>query len=139
MTSDNSAVSKLKAACPCGGSGPYEQCCKLLHTGSPAASAEALMRSRYSAFYLDLPEYIARSWHHSTRPQTIENRDVSTVKTQWVGLRIKRHRIIDADHALVEFVARYKIDRQIFTLHEISRFVKESDHWFYLDGTAPGR
>jgi SEC-C motif-containing protein len=97
------------------------------------------MRSRYSAFYLDLPEYIARSWHHSTRPQTLDTQGAGAEKTQWVGLRIKRHKVMDADHALVEFIARYKIERQIFALHEVSRFVKENDHWFYLDGTPPAR
>jgi SEC-C motif-containing protein len=110
-----------------------------LHLGSPASSAEALMRSRYSAFYLDLPEYIARSWHQSTRPPKVDAQDSGAEKTQWIGLRVKRHKIIDADNAVVEFVARYKVNRQIFTLHEISRFVRESGHWFYLDGTTPGR
>lgn len=97
------------------------------------------MRSRYSAFCLDLPEYIERSWHVSTRPQKIDATNADAARPHWIGLRIKRHKSIDADHALIEFVARYEINRQIFALREISRFVRENNHWFYLDGTSPGR
>jgi SEC-C motif-containing protein len=94
------------------------------------------MRSRYSAFCLDLPEYLERSWHSSTRPghTTTEN---EPVKPRWIGLRIKRHETIDDDHALVEFAARYKVGGRVFVLHEISRFVRENGHWFYVDGVFP--
>jgi SEC-C motif-containing protein len=99
----------------------------------PAASAEALMRSRYSAFALDLPEYIQRSWHISTRP--LQNRLLDdSEQTRWLGLKIRRHDIIDADHARVEFSARYKIGGRAFVLREVSRFVREHQHWFYVDG-----
>ena len=92
------------------------------------------MRSRYSAFVLELHDYIQRSWHASTRPPASNHTDKEIHKTQWLGLRIKSHELIDADHARVEFVARYKINGRAFTLHETSRFVHESGHWFYLDG-----
>lgn len=90
------------------------------------------MRSRYSAFALGLDAYIQRSWHVSTRPAP------SAVgmdhQQRWIGLQIKRHQPIDSGHALVEFSARYKINGRAFVLHEISRFVRESGHWFYVDG-----
>ncbi len=119
------------AACPCGSGKTYVQCCELLHLGAAASTAEALMRSRYSAFVLNLQDYIQRSWHSSTRPASIQ---AETDGMRWLGLRIKCHEIIDADHALVEFIARYKIAGRAFALHEISRFVRENGHWFYLDG-----
>lgn len=92
------------------------------------------MRSRYSAFALDLHDYIARSWHASTRPSASAHAENAPHKTQWIGLQIKRHAAIDATHALVEFVARYKINGRAFVLHETSRFVHEDGHWFYVDG-----
>lgn len=92
------------------------------------------MRSRYSAFALNLPEYIERSWHHSTRPAQTHAENSERVHTRWIGLRIKRHEIIDAEHALVEFIARYKINGRAFALHETSRFVRENGDWFYVDG-----
>jgi SEC-C motif-containing protein len=119
-------------ACPCGSGKTYAQCCEPLHLGAAAGTAEALMRSRYSAFVLNLQNYIQRSWHSSTRPAPMQ---VEPDGMRWLGLRIKRHEIIDADHALVEFTARYKIAGRAFALHEISRFVRENGHWFYLDGT----
>jgi SEC-C motif-containing protein len=53
----------------------------------------------------------------------------------WLGLDIRRHQVIDDNHATVEFVARYRLgggraQRQ----HETSRFVRENDRWFYRDG-----
>lgn len=112
----------------------YAACCEPLHNGAPASSAEALMRSRYCAFALGLDDYIQRSWHPSTRPPRSENHADEIHKTHWLGLHIKRHDIIDASHALVEFVARYKINGRAFVLHETSRFIRADGHWFYLDG-----
>lgn len=119
--------------CPCDSKKNYAECCAPLHHGTPAPSAEALMRSRYSAFVFDNHEYIASSWHSSTRPESIAD-DNSAAKTQWMGLRIHRCETIDPSHALVEFTARYKINGRAHALHEISRFVHERGHWFYLDG-----
>jgi SEC-C motif domain protein len=120
--------------CPCNGKQSYADCCKPLHNGSAAASAEALMRSRYSAFVMELHDYIQRSWHESARPAAVNHDNNDAHKTHWLGLQIKRHELIDASHARVEFVARYKINGRAFALHETSRFVHENDHWFYLDG-----
>ena len=44
--------------CPCGSQDSYKNCCKPLHRGEPAKSAVQLMRSRYSAYALSLPDYI---------------------------------------------------------------------------------
>lgn len=118
------------APCPCGSGHAYARCCEPLHHGAPAASAEALMRSRYSAYVLALDDYLQRSWHSSTRPAVIGADD----QTRWLGLQIKRRETLDNSHALVEFVARYKIGGRAHRLHEISRFVQENGHWFYIDG-----
>ena len=118
--------------CLCGSKKPYAQCCEPLHRGAAAATAEALMRSRYSAFALGLDEYIQRSWHSSKRPPLNEISD--NEKPRWIGLQIKRHEQLDSDRAIVEFVARYKINGRAFVLHESSRFVRADGHWFYIDG-----
>lgn len=119
-------------ACPCGSKKSYAHCCELLHNGAPAASAEALMRSRYSAFARGLDDYIQRSWHPSTRPPADSSGEKAAPR--WIGLQIKRHEPRDDNHAIVEFIARYKINGRAFVLHEISRFIRENGHWFYLDG-----
>jgi len=117
--------------CPCGSGQPYSLCCEPLHHGFPAKSAEALMRSRYSAFAMGLRDYILSSWHPETRPDTL---DLSEEKTKWLDLEIKEHRNFEDDTATVEFIARYKTNGKAGKLHELSRFRKEQQHWYYLDG-----
>ena len=94
------------------------------------------MRSRYTAFALEIPEYIERSWHSSTCPKPLEA-DKGPMRPRWIRLQINRHEVIDSDNAVVEFVARYKMRGRVYALREISRFTRENGHWFYVDGTFP--
>ena len=71
-----------------------------------APDAQSLMRSRYCAYVLGLPDYLLATWHESTRPQSMEP-DPPGMK--WLGLDVKRSALQDADHATVEFVARSKL------------------------------
>lgn len=120
------------ADCPCGSSKPYDACCGVFHAGVAAPDAETLMRSRYSAFVLMLESYLLATWHATTRPQALEL--AAEPATKWLGLEVKRHEVSDAEHAVVEFVARYKVNGRAYRLHETSRFVREQGQWFYLDG-----
>jgi SEC-C motif-containing protein len=129
------SVSTETNTCPCGTGRAYTVCCEPLHNGQPAARAEALMRSRYSAFVLDLPEYIQRSWHVSARPSLTADNE----PTRWLGLRIEHAETLANDQATVEFSARYKVGGRAFVLRETSRFVHEDGHWFYVDGVIHGR
>ncbi len=126
-------------ACPCGDSGkPYAACCERYLEGSePAPTAEALMRSRYAAYTLLKEEYLLATWHASTRPASLGL--AGEAPTKWIGLDVKRHEQQDADHAIVEFVARYKVNGRAFRLHEVSRFVREDGQWFYVDGDVAQR
>jgi len=123
--------------CPCGNAKAYGACCGQLHgehaqTGKlTASSPEALMRSRYSAFVLDLRDYLLASWHASTRPAELEPPEPGL---KWLGLDVKRSAMQDADHGTVEFVARSKLGGRAHRLHEVSRFVRENVAWFYVDG-----
>jgi len=119
--------------CPCGNPKPYAACCARYVEGSePAPTAEALMRSRYTAYTLQHEDYLLATWHSSTRPSALGLAD--DVQTKWLGLDVKRHEQQDADHAIVEFVARYKVNGRVHRLHEVSRFVREAGRWFYVDG-----
>jgi SEC-C motif-containing protein len=90
------------------------------------------MRSRYSAFVLELADYLLKTWHSSTRPTTINFAEEP--KQKWLGLQIKRFEETDESHAIVEFVARFSINGRAQRLHESSRFIKEEGAWFYVDG-----
>jgi SEC-C motif-containing protein len=124
------------SACPCVSGKTYAQCCKPLHDGAIATTAEALMRSRYGAYVAQLEPYLLETWHATTRPAALDPDEGE--KLTWLGLSVKRHAIIGDNSATVEFVARYRISGgSAVRLHEISRFVREDGRWFYLDGDFP--
>lgn len=89
------------------------------------------MRSRYSAYVLDLTDYLRATWHASTRPAVMEP---NLPGLKWLGLDVRRHTLQGADHATVEFVARSKLGGRAQRLHETSRFVREDGRWYYVDG-----
>jgi SEC-C motif-containing protein len=123
--------------CACGSTRPYAECCGALHAGGKnAPTAEALMRSRYSAYVLGLEPYLLATWHSSTRPERLDL--AADGPTKWLGLDIKRHVMQAEDRAIVEFVARYRVAGRGHRLHEISNFVREDGRWFYVDGLISG-
>ena len=123
--------------CPCGLRADYAHCCGALHQafaagqGLTAATPEALMRSRYAAFVLDLREYLLATWHASTRPPALEAPEPGL---KWLGLEVRHAALQDADHGTVAFVARSKLGGRAHRLQETSRFVREGGAWFYVDG-----
>lgn len=120
------------SACPCGSGRVLDECCGRYHAGEAAPDAEALMRSRYSAYVLGLEDYLRATWHPSTCPATLDLR--TPPLPQWRGLEVKACASQDATHATVEFVARYKLNGRAFKLHEISRFERIDGRWLYVDG-----
>jgi SEC-C motif domain protein len=97
---------------------------------TPAPDAETLMRSRYTAFVLEDAAYLLATWHPSHRPPALGFEP----GLKWLGLEVRDHRIVDATHAEVEFVARSRAAGRAHRLHERSRFVCEHGRWFYVDG-----
>nr|WP_255249971.1 YchJ family metal-binding protein [Polaromonas sp. AET17H-212] len=126
------------AACPCGRADArgrplaYAACCgRYLAHDTPAPDAEALMRSRYTAFVRERADYLLATWHASRRPSGIE----FDPGVKWLGLDVRQHRLLDDSHAEVEFVARQKSPGSpAVRLHERSRFVREAGRWYYVDG-----
>lgn len=119
--------------CPCGSGRELIACCAPYLEGSQIPkTAEALMRSRYTAYTLLREDYLLATWHETRRPLALGL--AAEEKTKWIGLEIKRHEQQDADHATVEFVAKYKVNGRAHRLHEVSRFIREAGQWFYVDG-----
>jgi SEC-C motif-containing protein len=120
--------------CDCGTSQSYADCCGRYHAGPlylQAPNAEALMRSRYTAYVRNLTRYLLETWHPRTRPAELEP---SPPGLRWLGLQVRGHAALDADHATVEFVARSKLGGRAQRMHETSRFVREDERWYYVDG-----
>ena len=141
----NSLHHSPTAPCPCGRvdsrkkPSTYALCCGRYvedFDNTPAPNAEHLMRSRYTAFALRDAAYLLASWHPGTRPATLELDESPPPK--WIGLQIRAHRPLDADHAEVEFLARYRVGGRAQRLHETSRFVREDGRWYYVDGDVDG-
>lgn len=122
----------MKTACPCGLPAEYADCCGRHHAGEPAPDAERLMRSRYAAYVLGNEDYLLATWAQRTRPAALDLD--AEPKPKWLGLDVKRHAQLDDDHAVVEFIARYKVGGRAQRMHETSRFLREGGRWYYEDG-----
>ncbi len=126
------------ADCPCGSGFPYAACCAPFHAGiKKPDTAEQLMRSRYSAFAKGQAKYLVNTRAPAMREAT-DLVDIKTMiqSTQWIALSIKDTELGQVDDKIgeVEFVASYISNQQPGQLHERSRFIKDGDQWFYLDG-----
>jgi SEC-C motif-containing protein len=120
-------------SCPCGLPQAYEVCCGRFHAGGALApTAEALMRSRYSAFVRLDAGYLLRTWHPRTRPARLDPEP----GTRWTGLEILGTSGGSAFHTAgtVTFRASFRGG----SLHERSRFERVDGAWVYVDGDILG-
>jgi len=119
--------------CPCGSGAAYGGCCGAIHRGErAAATAEELMRSRYSAFAMGDATYLLESWHPATRPARLD----LDPSVRWTGLEIVA---TDAGgpedvNGVVEFRAHHEQDGGAGVLHEVSRFRRHDGPWRYVRG-----
>ena len=119
--------------CPCGSGAAYGSCCGPLHRGeTQARTAEALMRSRYSAYAVGDLDHVFRTWHPRTRPDDL----APTPGLTWTGLEILDTQAGEEhdDEGVVEFRASFTTPAGQDALHERSRFVRRAGRWVYLDG-----
>jgi SEC-C motif domain protein len=113
--------------CPCDSGAQYDDCCgPLLTTERLAATAEELMRSRYTAYHYGNTEHLWRTWHPRTRPAEVE----VNAGVEWSGLQVidVRDGAVGDDTGIVE----YRATHQQGDLHEVARFERRAGRWFYL-------
>jgi SEC-C motif domain protein len=139
----------LQPFCPCGSAILYSQCCEPYLLGKAfAPTAEALMRSRYTAYHKGNVDYLIATLHPKSSQKIDRQSLLETITTtRWLGLTVikaQKGQIQDR-RGIVEFEAKYeeikgrsgakerKKDRP-GCLHERSRFVKEEGQWFYSEG-----
>lgn len=127
------------SACPCGSGESYENCCKRYHEGLVPENAERLMRSRYSAYALNLPDYIVSTTHPAS-PQYSENffgwkRSITQFSnsTQFQKLHVRDFKE-RGKLATVTFTAEILQGGQDATFTERSYFEKKGSRWLYLGG-----
>jgi SEC-C motif domain protein len=122
------------APCPCGLPARYPDCCGRYHRGEAhAPTAEALMRSRFTAFALGDTGYLRDTWDRTTCPPDLS----PDPGLRWTHLEIvHRHGggLLDAE-GTVQFRAHHEHRGQPGVLRERSRFRRVGGRWLYVDGT----
>ena len=120
--------------CPCGSGRSYETCCEPIIAGAPAETAEALMRSRYSAYVRHAFGHLEHSLSKKQRQDYApEDARRWSEKSEWLGLKIIRTEGGGAGDAegLVEFSARFRAEGQEHEHLEIAVFAREEGRWVY--------
>lgn len=139
----------MSEKCPCGSRRPLAVCCGPYLAGEKVApTAEALMRSRYTAFCKSQADYLIATHHPSTKQSDDREALQKTIRnTEWTNLIVlnKQKGKSRDKTGTVEFVAACKPRRSLLAsaaseseklsqLHERSRFIKEKGQWLYIEG-----
>ncbi len=127
--------------CPCGSYASFANCCEPFIQGRTLpATAEQLMRSRYSAYVVVQANYLKKT----LAPESQKDFSIASAKkwaeeSEWLGLKIistKKGSASDKT-GTVEFVASYKFNGQIIDHHEVSYFRKTEDgQWLFVKGES---
>ena len=132
----------MRMSCPCGSEQPYEACCGLyIGTGAPVPTAEALMRSRYSAYVKGEVQHVI----DTLAPELRDDQDPASTEawsknSTWKGLEIlgtEGGGEGDTD-GVVEFLAKYEVQDQLYEHHETATFRHQDGTWYYVDGQIHG-
>ncbi len=125
--------------CPCGSGRSLSACCGPFVAGEALPpTAEALMRSRYTAYVVGAMDYLADTLAPEAKEDfSPEEARKWAEESSWTGLSIRSTEAGGPEDAegMVEFVAGYRMQGKPFKHHETSRFVRRDGRWFYLDGT----
>lgn len=125
--------------CPCHSKKKYEDCCKPLHLGAPAADGLALMRSRFSAYSLGLPDYIIATTHPKSPFYASD-------KEQWKKEILEFCHSTDFDNlTIIDHVSLPNLETVTFRAHltedvhdisftEKSTFEKDDGRFKYIQG-----
>ncbi len=137
---ERQAGARQLSLCPCKSRETYGACCEPFHLGrAKPETAEQLMRSRYSAYFFRLVDYLVATTHPDSRQRDLKARLEETIhEATWRFLTILGSSKGGAQDKVgkVEFVAEYYLDDQPHELHERSRFKRYQGAWKYLDGNG---
>jgi len=131
---------KTRDPCPCFSGRAFADCCEPVLTGiRQAATAEELMRGRYSAYATGTIDFIISSTYPDRRSECDEKSIRAwSENSEWTGFEVLSATAGQADDSegTVEFVARFTEERMKKTLHETGSFKKSDGRWYYVDGTV---
>lgn len=136
----------MNRPCPCHSGAPFIECCEPRLSGlRPAETAQALMRSRYTAFCEGAIEYLVTT-HHSTSRGTTEHTDIarSIAATDWLNLVIldTQKGGLNDTKGTVTFAAAFRPKPprtgDLGQMHERSHFIRDAGAWVYTNGEQLG-
>jgi SEC-C motif-containing protein len=122
----------MSKVCYCGSSNSYKECCeKFINSSQNASTAEALMRSRYSAYATQAVDYLIATTAVLQRKLLIKSDILEwSQSNKWNKLEI-----IEATENTVEFKAYYTDSNNLsYIHHEKSTFIIKDGKWCYVDG-----
>ena len=128
-----------KDLCPCGSGKEYGECCEPIIKGTAlAASPEALMRSRYTAYAKHEIKWLKDSLEATQRSDFDEPSVTAwSNDSEWLGIEIKQTKTEEEKNiGWVEFIARFKQGNITRNHHELGEFHKVGGAWFFYDGRA---
>jgi len=127
--------------CPCHSGEKYSNCCEKFHNGTSPKTALQLMRSRYSAYALCLPEYIMNTTDpDSPAYSSHRKRWRKTILTfcqsyEFTELTIHSWKEKSTQASVVFTASLTKADTAV-EMKEHSLFTKRNNQWFYYHGTV---
>lgn len=121
--------------CPCGSKLRYPACCEIYHTHhGTAPNAEALMRSRYSAYAMGRYDYVLATYADEYKQGLTETKLAESDKgTKWLSLEVLSAKT-SGNKATVEFTATSLLEKRFYIMHEISQFTFRDGQWSYTTG-----
>jgi len=121
--------------CPCGSKELFKNCCQpFIQRTSIPITAEQLMRSRYSAYYVKDAQYIFDTYaKRSQKEQSVTDITAWANEVKWLRLDVlKDDSTVHSDQVI--FIALYLVKNKLHSMSETSRFIIENEQWRYLDG-----
>lgn len=128
--------------CACGSAQSFDDCCAQYIDGkAQPATAEALMRARYTAHTVGNMAYILRTHHPATRTEIDEAATAKWAReSDWLDLSIMdvAGGGAEDDNAQIEFMAKYRdAAGRRHTHHELALFEKHHGQWYFRDAELP--
>ena len=129
--------------CPCASGKTYGQCCGPFIAGTAQPpTAEALMRSRYTAYAVNDVDYVQRTDDPASREKFDRAAaEAWATKSEWLGLEVVETIAggVDDQQGVVEFIARFALAGKAQAHRERSTFRRHEGRWCYVDGVTPAQ
>jgi SEC-C motif-containing protein len=119
-------------SCPCCSERDFDKCCGPIINGAPAPTAEALMRSRYTAFVVRKLDHVENT--HAPEIYDDFNRAEAerlAEECEWHHFKILRA-TETGDTAEVEYMMQFKREQQTLSKMALSRFRRENGRWLFV-------